>query len=70
MNELKELLEQAVWVCFNRAGDVDTEDGSFATTDTDSIIRLEAAICEYFDLPSDSIGVDELEEIKYKLENK
>ena len=27
MDKLNELLEQAVFVCWNRAGDIDTEDG-------------------------------------------
>jgi len=47
MNEkLKGVLKQAVLVCEYRAGDVSTEDGNFATTDIDSIIRLEEALCD------------------------
>ena len=68
LNKLKELLEQAVFVCWNRSGDVDTEDGSFATIDTDSMIRLETAICEYFDLPSDSLELSHFDIIKATLE--
>ena len=56
MNEkLKEVLKQAVLVCEYRAGDVSTEDGDFATTDIDSIIRLEEALCDALDAPSDDI---------------
>lgn len=67
MSELNELLEQAVFVCWNRDGDIDTEDGTLATTDTDSIIRLEAAICKYFDLDADSLELKHFDSIKRKL---
>ncbi|TDI80617.1 MAG: hypothetical protein E2O80_06265 [Betaproteobacteria bacterium] len=53
--KVKEVLKQAVLVCEYRAGDVCTEDGSFATTDTDSIIRLEEALCDALDSPYDHI---------------
>jgi hypothetical protein len=58
MNEkIKEVLKQAVLVCEYRGGDIDTEDGSFATTDTDSMIRLEAALCDALNAPSDNIAM-------------
>ena len=67
MKKLNELLEQAVFVCWNRHGDISTEEGEFATTDTDSIIRLEAAICDYFDLDSDSLELGHFDAIKHKI---
>lgn len=50
MEKLKEIIERAILVAYCRDGDVDTEDGTYATTDTDEMIRLEAAIQELFDV--------------------
>lgn len=50
MEQLKELIERAILVAYWRNGDVDTEDGTYATTDTDEMIRLESAIQELFGL--------------------
>lgn len=46
--ELKELLNRAVLVAYWRDRDIDTEDGTFASTDTDEMIHLESAIQEFF----------------------
>lgn len=45
---LNELLTRAILVAFWRSGDVDTEDGTYATTETDEMIHLESAIQEFF----------------------
>lgn len=50
MKELKELIERAILVAYWRNGDVDTQDGTYATTETDEMIRLESAIQELFGL--------------------
>lgn len=50
MEQLKELIERAILVAYGRNGDVDTEDGTYATTDMDEMIRLESAIQELFGL--------------------
>lgn len=50
MEQLKQLIERAILVAYHRDGDVDTEDGTFATTDTDEMIRLESAIQDLFGL--------------------
>ncbi|AWB00232.1 hypothetical protein CU052_13415 [Vibrio harveyi] len=50
MKKLKELVKRAILVAYWRDGDVDTEDGTFATTSTDDMIRLESAIQDMFDL--------------------
>ena len=55
LKELKELIERAILVAYWRNGDVDTEDGTFATTDTDEFIRLEQAIQELFGLEAHEI---------------
>lgn len=52
---IKDVLSIAAQVVLSRSGDVDTEDGSFATVDTDLIIRLEAAISQAFNLPGDDV---------------
>ena len=55
MDELKELIERAILVAYWRDGDVDTEDGTFATTDTDQMIRLESAIQDLFGLEANEL---------------
>ena len=52
---IKDVLSIAAQVVLSRSGDVDTEDGSFATVDVDRIIRLEAAISKAFNLPGDDV---------------
>lgn len=49
MSELKELLNRAIWVAYWRDRDIDTEDGTFASTDIGEMIHLESAIQEFFD---------------------
>lgn len=53
-------LHAALNVAYDRKGDVDTEDGTYATTDRDSMIHLETALCEAFDAKSDDVLVHEL----------
>lgn len=48
MINLKEIIKKSLVVIEYRHGDVDTEDGTFATTDTDAIIGLEMALSEAF----------------------
>lgn len=62
-----EVLRQAIMVVAYRAGDVDTEDGSYATTDTDSIIRLESALCEALGTKYDDLDLAEAIELLGKL---
>ncbi|UKA04874.1 hypothetical protein [Photobacterium damselae] len=56
MDKLKELIERAILVAYGRDGDVDTEDGTFATTDVDEMIRLEMAIEELFGLDAQELA--------------
>jgi len=55
LKQIKEVLRQAVLVCEYRSGDIDTEDGSFASTDIESIINLEAALADYLDMDTDTV---------------
>ena len=55
-NKMKRVIELATALVLSRAGDVDTEDGSFATVDTDIIIELDCAIAEAFELNSDDVN--------------
>ena len=41
MSQLKQLIERAILVVHWRDGDIDTENGTFATTDLDEMIHLE-----------------------------
>lgn len=49
---IKQVLIRAAQVVAWRAGDVSTEDGNYATTSTDAIIRLEESLCEAFNTSS------------------
>ena len=49
MSGLNELIYHAIMVAHWRDGDVDTEDGTYATTDTDEMIRMESSIQGAFD---------------------
>lgn len=46
--ELKELLRSSILVAYWRGRDIDNEDGTFASTDTDVMIGLESAIQDFF----------------------
>ncbi|EOW9224826.1 hypothetical protein ACN26P_003358 [Vibrio cholerae] len=50
--KLQDLIERAILVAYFRDGDVDTNDGTYATTDTDQMIHLESAIQSLFGLES------------------
>ncbi len=56
MEQLKELIERAILVAYHRDGDIDTENGTYATTDTDEMIRLESAIQELFGLEAHELS--------------
>jgi len=56
---LKDVLYQAIMVIAYRDGDVSNENGNYATTDCDSLIRLESALCEYLGTSSDDIDMQE-----------
>lgn len=45
---IKEILKKAMVVIEYRNGDIDTEDGTFATTETDAIIGLEMSLADAF----------------------
>lgn len=63
-NKIKEVLTKATDLVLSRGGDVDTEDGSFATVDEDAIIVLDDAIASAFELDSDDVTVDDLPKIR------
>lgn len=58
-DELKEVLYQAIMVIAYRDGDISNENGHYATTDCDSLIRLESALCSYLGTSSDDIDLQE-----------
>jgi len=58
--KIKEVLKQAILIVEYRSSDVDTEDGCFATTCLDTMISLEAALCDAFDTNSDDATMMEI----------
>ena len=61
MNEqIKEVLRLAVLVVEYRHGDIDTDDGCFAATDLDTLIKLESALCAAFSTKSDDARMLEI----------
>jgi len=61
MNEsIKKVLLAALEVVSDRAGDVTTEDGDFATTEVGSMIELQTALAEAFNAVSDDVVYDEM----------
>ncbi|ELP5899836.1 hypothetical protein QTV49_001737 [Vibrio vulnificus] len=71
MNKLIEVFERAILVAGYRDSDVDTTDGTFATTDLNEMINLESAIHETLDIEAkDLIKVKDIGTlIKSKLIN-
>jgi hypothetical protein len=67
--KLRELIETAILTVLSREGDIDTDDGSFATVGTDEIIRLDCAIADAFELNSDDVNESDVALIKYKLDS-
>ena len=64
MNEkIRRVLMQAINVVASRGGDVETEDGGFATVDENALIDLEGAIVDAFDLPSDDVTFSDVNKI-------
>jgi hypothetical protein len=59
-DQMKRVIELATALVLSRYGDVDTEDGSFATVDADIIIQLDCAIAEAFELNSDDVNESDI----------
>lgn len=68
MSSMKRVVELSVALVLSRGGDVDTDDGGFATVDTDVIIELEAAIADAFELEFDEVTEDDVPIIRALLD--
>lgn len=66
-DELKDILIAAATVVLMRHGDVSTEDGSYATVDIDSLLRLDYALAEYFELDSDDVTFENIDDLIAKI---
>lgn len=66
-DEIKEILIAAAHVVLMRHGDVSTEDGSFATVDTDALLRLDYALAEHFELDSDDVTFENIDDLIAKI---
>lgn len=67
MSDLKDILIAAATVVLLRRGDVDTEDGSYATVDIDSLLRLDYALAEFFELDSDDVTFENIDGLIQKI---
>lgn len=57
LTKISDVIMCAFELVISRDGDVDTEDGSFATCGTDEIIRLDEAMAHYFKVGSDDLDL-------------
>lgn len=57
LTKISDVIMHAFELVISRDGDVDTEDGSFATCGTDEIIRLDEAMAHYFKVGSDDVSL-------------
>lgn len=62
-DKLKEVIYEAIMVVGWRAGDISNENGNYSTTDCDSLIRLESALCSWLGTSSDDIDLREAIEL-------
>lgn len=69
MNNLKTILQFAAQVVLFRGGDINTEDGTYATTECDGIINLESSIADYFKLGSDDVTSDNFNDLTLKIDS-
>lgn len=68
MNEdIKHLLEMALNVLISSNGEISTDEGYYATVDSNYLIDLDAAFVKAFGLSIDSIGHLEIKEILKKI---
>lgn len=66
--DIAAIISLASQLVISRDGDVDTEDGSFATVDADCLIELDYTIAQVFGLDSDDVTQDEAWKIERQLE--
>lgn len=65
--KLSDVLFAAYKLVISREGDVDTEDGSFATVDIGEILNLDTLLAHYFNVGSDDCRVKDVYTILTKL---
>lgn len=65
--DLKDILIYAAEVVLTRRGDLSTEDGNFATVDCDALIRLDKALAAHFDLDSDDVNFENIDDLLDKI---
>lgn len=67
--DIKEILKLAAEVVLSRHGDINTEDGCFATVEIDAILRLDYAMAECFKLDTDDINYRNMDDLISKIES-
>lgn len=65
--KLSDVLFAAYKLVISREGDVDTEDGSFATVDIAEILNLDTLLAHYFNLGSDDCRLKDVDIVLTKL---
>ena len=67
--KMKKVITAAASVIVNRTGDVTTEDGNLATVDIESLLELQIAIVDAFDLDNDDVEIKDVFKINSLLAN-
>jgi hypothetical protein len=67
--KMKKVITAAASVIVNRTGDVTTEDGNLATVDIESLLELQLAIVDAFDLDNDDVEIKDVFKINSLLAN-
>ena len=62
--KFKEILILAAELVSSRTGDVNTEDGYFATVDDNLLIKLQMTIADAFDLDNDDVNISDINKIR------
>lgn len=66
-DEIKQILIAAAQVVLLQHGEFSTEQGSFATVDSDAILLLDSALSYHFKLDSDEVTFENIDELIAKI---
>lgn len=68
MSDVHEILKLAAQVVLLRKGDITTPDGDLATTDINTLLRLDYTLAETFNLTSDDVNFENIDDLLDKID--